>query len=121
MDEITIDNILDIQIDLFGNHLDTDLDLGSITLKLGEKEFILDVIQSYRKLDNEENTTISLDVEIDKELFTECKFDLTQLDLLSNDVKGEIYFLMDEIENFNCANLYVNVRQTIKTINLTLD
>lgn len=120
--KITLANVIDIQIDLFGNQLDTDIDLGSITLKLNDKEFIFDVIQSFRELDDdEENTTISLKVEIDKETFPDCKFDLNQLDLLSNDVTGEIYFLADDMSIFNEANMYIKVKHTNKTINLKLD
>lgn len=120
--KITLENIVDIQIDLIGNHLDTDIDLGSISLKLGEKEFIFDIIQSYRHLDDEEeNTTISLDVEIDRETFPDCKFDLNQLDLLAKEVVGEIYFFADDMSIFKEANLYVKVKHTNKTIPLKLD
>ncbi len=120
--KITLENVIDIQIDLFGNHLNTDIDLGSITLKLNDKEFIFDIIQSYRELDDEEeNTTITVEVEIDKKTFPDCKFDLNQLDLLSNALTGEIYFLSDDMSIFKEANMYIKVKHTNKTIELKLD
>lgn len=118
--KITMKNFLDLEINLEGDQTETDFDLGSITLSLDGKEFVFDIIQSYREFEDG-ITTVTCEVEIDKETFPDCKFDLTDLDLLSSKLKGEIYFMIDEIELFKDATMYVKVRQTTKAINLILD
>jgi hypothetical protein len=110
-------------VELKGDQIDTDIDLGAITLTNGKKSFIFDVIQSYREYNDIDNTTtIDIRVEIDKEMFKEqSKFDLTDMDLLKIDTKGEIYFAMDDMDLFNWAKIWLNIKFTPKTINLKLE
>lgn len=121
--EITLANIKAIIVELKGDQIDTDIDLGAITLTNGKKSFIFDVIQSYREYNDIDNTTtIDIRVEIDKEMFKEqSKFDLTDMDLLKIDTKGEIYFAMDDMDLFNWAKIWLNIKFTPKTINLKLE
>lgn len=118
--EISLANVVATHVYLIGNHIDTEIDLGSITLYNGKKSYALDIIQSYREYDEHTNlTTISFDLEIDKETFEEqCNFDLTDMDLLMADTHGEIYFAMDDMEQVESAKIYLNIKYTPKTINL---
>ena len=121
--EITLSNVKAIKVELKGNQIKTDIDLGAITLTNGKKSFIFDVVQSCREYNVIDDTTlIDLEVEIDKELFAEqSKFDLTDMDLLLIDTKGEIYFGMDDMSLFNWANMYLNIKFTPKVIHLSLE
>ena len=118
--EITLENIIETEIVLFGNHLDTELDYGAITLKNEDREFILDVVQTVRHFDGEV-TTIDVTVEIDKELFEDCKFDLNDLDLLSPTLSSEMFFRIDDERDIKSMTMVVKVRQTPKTLILTLE
>lgn len=121
--EITLENIITTEIVLDGNQLDTEIDLGSITLINNEKSFVVDVVQSYRNYDEDENTTlIEIEVEIDKDLFKDtCNFDLTDLDLLSPNLKGTLYINSEEDLDIKSMVMLVKVRQTTKNIDLVED
>jgi hypothetical protein len=116
--EITLANIVATHVYLIGNHLNTDIDLGSVTLFNGKKSYALDIIQSYRDYDEHTNiTTVSFDLEIDKETFEEqCKFDLRDMDLLKIDTRGEIYFAMDDMDLVESAKIYLKIKCTPKTM-----
>lgn len=118
--EITLDNIIETEIVLFGNHMDSELDYGAITLKNEDREFILDVAQSVRHFDGEV-TTLEITLEIDKDLFQDCKFDLTDLDLLSSNLSSEMYFRIADERDIKSMSMIVRVRQTTRTIDLTLE
>ena len=120
--EITLDNIIETEIVLIGNQLDTELDYGAITLKNDGREFILDVIQTVRHYnDIEMLTTIDVQLEIDKDLFEDCKFDLTDLDLLSSNLSAEMFFRIDDERDIKSMIMFIEVRQTRKPIILKLE
>jgi len=81
------------------HQLDTEIDLGSVTLQNGSREFIFDVCQSYRSYDEDEDKTlISVEVEVDKEVFPDCPYNLTERDLLSKSLSAEIFINSEELE-----------------------
>lgn len=74
-----------------------DYDFGALTLSCDGREFILDVCQSYTdglEVTGDGTTRITLEVEVDEDIFDECPYDLTKDDLLSaehNDLVRELY------------------------------
>jgi hypothetical protein len=52
-----------------------------LTLSRDGREYIVDGVQSYRDFNNGE-TTISIDVKVDREVFCDCKYDLKETDFL---------------------------------------
>ena len=76
---------------------DDDYDFGALTLKCEDREFMLDVCQSYTDgpdKTGEDFTRITLEVEVDEELFDECPYNLTKEDLLDcehNDLTRELF------------------------------
>lgn len=119
---ITLNNVLALEINLTGDYANSDVevDLGAVTLTLDNKEFIFDIVESGMESDDA-STTINCVLEIDNKTFPDCEFDLQDLDLLSDKLKGTVYFNTDNMEDFKSATLFVKVRQTTKAIELTLD
>lgn len=76
---------------------DDDYDFGALTLKCEDREFILDVCQSYTDgtdITGDGTTRITLDVEVDEDIFDECPYNITKQDLLDcehNDLVRELY------------------------------
>jgi hypothetical protein len=76
---------------------DDEYDFGALTLKCEDREFILDVCQSYTdgpEATGENFTRITLDVEVDEDIFDECPYNITKQDLLDcehNDLTRELY------------------------------
>jgi len=139
MTKITNDTFIEVEIDLLGNYSNADLDFGAVTLSLGEKEFIVDVVQTYRTFENG-ITTITCDVKIDEDntcdvkidednTWNDCKYDIEEEDLQNRDLKGCIYFVILDDESFPMDSddmilsmvLWVKLGDCTKAINLTLD
>ena len=74
--------------------------LGAVTLERDGREYILDVCQSYTYDDDdcENGTTIQCDLEVDKDTFEDCKFNLKVKDLLSEDISAEFYIGSEDEE-----------------------
>lgn len=99
---------------------DLEQGFGAITLSCEGREFIVDVVGSYW-LQELGQTNVSCVVEVDKELFEDCKFDLVEADLHSCDLKGTI-FIGDFSTELISATLFVKFGGTMtKAINLELD
>ena len=111
--------ILGLTINLFGvrDESDDTPDLGSVTLSRDGREYILDVCQSYTT--EKGDTEIECDLEVDKDLFEDCAFDLTPTDLYSRDLKAEFY-IATELE-IDCMTLYVRHNGCTKAIDLEQD
>ena len=96
-------NIHNLEIEI-KVHIDINIvDIGSLTLSVDDREYILDVTQSYS--DKTENFSgkpilrITSDLETDKELFSDCPYNLTKNDLLDSDHNGlnaELYISGEE-------------------------
>jgi hypothetical protein len=67
-----------------------DYDFGALTLKCEDREFMLDVVQSYTN-ETDELTTITLELEPDEELFDECPYNLTKQDLQDSELIVELF------------------------------
>tara|TARA_B100000963_G_C22590987_1_gene655483 strand:+ start:1342 stop:1722 length:381 start_codon:yes stop_codon:yes gene_type:complete len=95
MEEVNIHNL---ELEIKG-HVDRNIvDIGSLTLSVDDREYILDVTQSYS--DETENFSgepilrITCDLEVDKDTFEDCPYDITKHDLLDadhNDLNAELY------------------------------
>jgi len=74
-----------------------DYDFGALTFNCQDREFILDVCQSYTdgpEMTGEDFTRITLEVEVDEDIFSECPYNITKEDLLDcehNDLTRELY------------------------------
>jgi hypothetical protein len=73
-----------------GRHDDEDYDFGALTLSCDGREFILDVCQTYWDFSSGDSE-ISCDLEVDKDVFEDCEYDLTKEDLYSNELTAEFY------------------------------
>jgi hypothetical protein len=110
--------ILGLTIVIDGDHVKTEIDLGCVTLSRQGREYILDPIQSYRNFEHGE-TKIEVDLEVDKETFPDCKFDLEDVDLIANDLKAEFYFRCET--DWEYATLFVKINGMTKAIDLILE
>jgi len=91
-------NIHNLEVEIKG-HVDRNIvDIGSLNLSVDDREYILDVTQSYS--DKTENFSgepilrITCDLEIDKDTFEDCPYDITKNDLLDadhNELNAELY------------------------------
>lgn len=82
--------IIGLEIELYGEQtLGDEIDLGALTLRSGEREYILDTIESSIAV-QAGMTNISVKLGEDREIFSECKYDLTSKDLMFG-VNGEFY------------------------------
>jgi hypothetical protein len=89
MDDV---KILGVEVVIDGNHLSTEIDFGALTLSR-DREYIVDGVQSYRDFNNGE-TTISIDVKVDREVFCDCKYDLKETDLFASDLSATFLVVM---------------------------
>ena len=90
----------------FDRFLETSPYLGAVTLSRDGREFILDVTQSYT-YDDEEcagGTEIQCDLAVNEDEFSDCPFDLTMEDLLSDDVSATFFIESDE-EDFEIEQM----------------
>jgi len=99
--------ILGVTIVLYGEIEPTEtVDLGALTIKRGNREYILDVVQSYRNFEGG-FTTIKTDLEKDEETFAECPYDITASDLMSNDLNIDFFIDGDFSANIEHITLFV--------------
>jgi len=104
-----------------GNVSNNDLEegFGSITLKRENREFILDIVNSNWFFDGEK-TEVDLTLEVDLEVFGDCKYDLTDLDLHSRDLEATIF--IGEVDDILIsATLFVKLGEMTQAIDLKLD
>lgn len=87
---------LGIEMKFFGDHLNSEMDFGSLTLTNEGRTYLLDVCQSYRNLEGG-FTHIRMDLEEDRETLTDSKYDLTQLDLHSNSIDANLFMETEEL------------------------
>ena len=108
--------ILGLTVNLFGVRAEGDdtPDLGAIYLSRDGREYILDVYQSYTTESGD--TEIDCDLEVDKDTFEECAFDLTAEDLMSSDLKATFY-IATELE-IDSMTLFVKIGSMTKAIDL---
>jgi len=86
--------ILGLEINLCGEKTVEDiLDLGALTLRSDDREYILDAVASNIEHKNGD-TEVSVKLAKDEEIFSDCKYDLTSEDLMFN-VNGEFYISSD--------------------------
>ena len=113
---------------LHGNHLNSTLDIGSISLHKEGRSYYQDITQSFRNYDEDKDLTtiectLMYDEEDLKEIFEEdCKFDLTEDDLANGLDKAEIYFGSDTVEfKHKSLTLLADIGEVELSFNLTLE
>ena len=110
--------ILSLDIVLVGEK-DVETDLGAVTISCEGREYILDVCQSYSTFENG-LTTIETDLERDDEIFVECPYNITAVDLMmSSDLKVEFYIATEnEIESMALFVRFGGVNGMTKVIDV---
>ena len=99
--------ILGVTVVLYGEVKETEtVDLDALTIKCDGREFILDVVQSYRKFEGG-FTTIETDLEKDEDTFKDCPYDITSTDLMSNNLDIEFFIDGDFSANIESITLFV--------------
>ena len=86
-------NIHNLEIVIKGTTERHNVDIGALTLRVDDREFILDVVQSYSD-ELEDGLRISCDLEVDEVTFDECPYNITKDDMLDcehNDMVRELY------------------------------
>lgn len=101
--------ILGAQVVFNGDINNSDLEegFGAIRLNCDGREYILDVVYSTWASELDE-TTVALDLEVDKETFEDCKYDLTENDLQSNNLISTI-FIGEVHDILKSATLFVKI------------
>ncbi len=106
-------NIHNLEVEIKG-HVDRNIvNIGSLTLSVGGREHILDVTQSYsdktKNISGESILRITCDLEIDKDTFEDCPYDITKNDLLNadhNELNAELY--VGGEEDFEVENILLH-------------
>ena len=109
--------VLGLTVNLFGQCEDTP-DLGAVYLSYEGREYILDVVQSYTDT-NSGDTEIDCDLEIDRDTFEDCPYDLTQYDLMASRLEATFY-IATELE-IDKLSLFVKIGDMTKVIDLRQD
>lgn len=100
--------ILGLTIVLFGE-LDRKteyIDLGAVTIKREDREYILDIVQSYTKIEDG-FTTIDTDLAKDEDTFEDCPYNIMAEDLISDDLSVDIFIDGDFSQTIEHMTLFV--------------
>jgi len=88
-------NIQNLEVVIKGAKERSDIDLGALTLSVDDREFILDVVQSYSDVteDPQGNPIIRIncDLEVDEDIFEDCFYNITKEDLLDKNLVKTLY------------------------------
>lgn len=96
-------------------------DLGAVTLKKDDREYILDVVESWEE-EAEKHTVLGCKVVEDRDTFSTCNYDLTDADLLDKLDVAEIFVGGEEItEEPEYATLFIKQGGCTKAIDLTFE
>ena len=99
--------ILGVTVVLYGEIEENEtVDLGALTIKRDGREYILDVVQSYKEFKGG-FTTIETDLEKDEDTFGDCPYDITSTDLMSDDLDIEFFIDGDFSANIEHITLFV--------------
>ena len=109
---IIIDEIIDID----------EIDLGAITLTCDNREYIVDIVESDFTFINNQ-TIVKCKVTEDRELFSECKYDLLPEDFINSNLQATIYVgYDDELMETESQTLFIKFEGGLtKAINLILE
>lgn len=113
--------ILSVAVVFYGKrNLNEDYDFGALTLSANNREYILDVVQTFW---TEEGgfTTVECIVREDKDTFNECKFDLTDDDLMSHGLHAMFYVGGNFSNTIEHITLFVKDGGMTKAINVKED
>ena len=109
---------LGVTINMFGEHeVDEFYNLGSVTLGNEGREYILDISESSYN-DDSGDLEIECKLEVDKDIFEECEYDLTPMDLHSPTLTAEIYVDGTFSNVIDKMSLFVKLGGMTKAIDL---
>ncbi len=110
-----------ISFEIYGDYLDAEINFGALTLKRGDKEYIFDSMTSIRS-EYKGFTEFEVNIAEDKEIFDECKYDLEEVDLFSDDLSAEFYIGGDvEPEQIEKLRFSFTYGSMTKVINVKLE
>jgi hypothetical protein len=82
-------NIHNLEIVIIGTKERSDIDLGVLTLSLDDRNFMLNVAQSYsdviEDLQGNPIIRINCELEVDEDIFEDCSYNITKEDLLNSE------------------------------------
>jgi len=118
MRKIDIEDFKNIVIIIQGNdYKGNDTNIGALTLSIEDREFMIDISQTYITKLEDGNTSIlcEFEDEIDRETFDECPFNITNEDLKSPNLNASLH-IMNDIEDFviNSTTLTFNSNELIE-------
>jgi len=118
MRKIDIEDFKNIVIIIQGNdYKGNDTNIGALTLSIEDREFMIDISQTYTTKLEDGNTSIlcEFEDEIDRETFDECPFNITNEDLKSPNLNASLH-IMNDIEDFviNSTTLTFNSNELIE-------
>lgn len=79
-----------VTIKFDGDHSDSLIDLGEVTLSLDGRENKYDIVKSNRFFNGHE-TEVECELAAGHDIFPDCGYDLTEADFHSDDLVAEIY------------------------------
>ena len=98
---------------------DEGYDFGALYLKLEDREYILDTVQTYW-VERDEDTLIECALERDDDVFEDCKYDLDGIDVIDPNLEATFYVggdFTNKIENitlyvvYNDSQIEIDVKQ----------
>ena len=108
--------IQNLELEIQGNINRHTIDIGSLTLSVDNREYILDVKQSHSSIiintSGDPVLKINCDLEVDKSAFKDCLYNITKNDLLNsnhNGLKAELYINSEDDFKVNQILLHFNI------------
>ncbi len=112
---------LGVRINMFGERdIDVDYDFGGVTLECEGREYILDVVQTFWEEENGD-ANVYCELAVDKDTFEDCKYNLTSVDLLGNNLKATMFFDGTFPNIIESMTLFVKSGGMTKAIDLEQD
>lgn len=113
--------ILSVELVIDGDHTDTEMDLGAVTISNEDREYILDVVQVYRTFENGQTTIECKLTTTDEDIiFEDCPFNITATDLMVDDPKVKLYFACEESWEY-CTLFVKGELGMVRALNVELD
>ena len=111
--------ILSVEVVFYGErNQHEDYDFGALTLKCEDREYILDVCQTFWT-EEDGFSKVECHLEKDVDTFPENKYDLTKEDLILDSIDAEMYVGGTFSNNLEAINLFVRTENgMVKIINV---
>lgn len=115
-----------LEVVIKGTNNRSVVDLGAVTLSVAGREFILDVVQSFTDVTEDNDgipmLNISCVVEPDEDTFEDCPYNLTKEDLLNADKNGLVKTLyVGGEEDFDVVSIVLHYENKGEEYQLEID